>query len=143
MGRNPDDIKVLFLVIITLAPSMEEALAKRDKMAKSAEFVEQTLALVSAITDIDFTKFDLDKPLPKLTTNGEQGSLDKFTQFDSGKTLRQLAYESTEFESSIELIGTPRRSGQTDGRDHRGGWRRRIPDHDSQPAHQPDSKSSK
>jgi long-chain alkane monooxygenase len=107
MGRNPDDIKVLYLVIPTLAPSMEEAIAKRDKMARTEEFVEQTLALVSAITDIDFTKFELDKPLPKLTTNGEQGSLDKFTQFDSGKTLRQLAYESTEFESSIELIGSP------------------------------------
>ncbi len=106
-GRNPDDIKVLFLVIPTLGSTMEEALAKRDKMASSPAFVEQTLALVSAITDIDFSKFDLDSPVPPLTTNGEQGSLDKFTQFDSGKTLRQLAYESTEFESSIELIGTP------------------------------------
>jgi alkanesulfonate monooxygenase SsuD/methylene tetrahydromethanopterin reductase-like flavin-dependent oxidoreductase (luciferase family) len=49
----------------------------------------------------------LDSPLPKLTTNGEQGSLDKFAQWGSNKTLRQLAYESTEFESSIELLGSP------------------------------------
>lgn len=106
-GRNPDDVKVLFLVILTLGSTMEDARAKRDRMASSPEFVEQTLALVSAITDIDFSKFELDSPLPPLTTNGEQGSLDKFTQFDSGKTLRQLTYEATEFESSIELIGTP------------------------------------
>jgi len=106
-GRNPDDIKVLFLVIPNLGATKEEARARRDVMAKSPEFVEQTLALVSAITDIDFTKYDLDSPLPKLTTNGEQGSLDKFAQWGSNKTLRQLTYESTEFESSIELLGSP------------------------------------
>jgi long-chain alkane monooxygenase len=106
-GRNPDDIKVLYLVICNLGATEAEARAKRETMAKSPAFVEQTLALVSAITDIDFLKYDLDKPLPKLTTNGEQGSLDKFAQWGTNKTLRQLTYESTEFESSIELIGTP------------------------------------
>jgi hypothetical protein len=49
----------------------------------------------------------VDSPLPHLTTQGEQGSLDKFQQSGSGKTLRQLIYESSEFESSIELLGTP------------------------------------
>lgn len=106
-GRNPDDIKVLFLVIPTLAETKQEAYAKRDKLSKSTAFVDQTLSLISAITDIDFSKFDMDKPLPHLTTNGEQGSLDKFQQTGSGKTLRHLVYESAEFESSIELIGTP------------------------------------
>ena len=106
-GRNPDDIKVLFLVIPNLGVTEADARARRDVMAKSPEFVEQTLALVSAITDIDFSKFDLDSPLPKLTTNGEQGSLDKFAQWGSNKTLRQLTYESTEFSSSIELLGSP------------------------------------
>ena len=48
---------------------------------------------------------DLDKPLPKLTTNGEQGSLDKFAQWGSGKTLRQLAMER--FSAGVDLIGTP------------------------------------
>ena len=33
--------------------------------------------------------------------------LDKFAQWGTNKTLRQLTYESTEFESSIELIGIP------------------------------------
>lgn len=106
-GRNPDDIKVLFLVIPTLAETHEEALAKKERMISSQAFAEQTLGLISAITDIDFSKFDLDSPLPHLTTNGEQGSLDKFQQWGSGKTLRQLTYESSEFESSIDLLGTP------------------------------------
>lgn len=106
-GRNPDDVKVLFLVIPTLAETKEAAYAKRDELSKSTAFVDQTLSLISAITDIDFSKYDMDQPLPHLTTNGEQGSLDKFQQPGSGKTLRQLVYESAEFESSIELCGTP------------------------------------
>ncbi len=106
-GRNPDDIKVLFLVIPTLAETHEEALAKKERLVSSQAFIEQTLGLISAITDIDFSKFELDSPLPHLTTQGEQGSLDKFQQWGSGKTLRQLIYESSEFESSIELLGTP------------------------------------
>lgn len=106
-GRNPDDIKVLFLVIPTIAETKEAAYSRRDELSKSLPFVDQTLSLLSAITDIDFSKFEMDQPLPHLTTNGEQGSLDKFQQSGSGKTLRQLVYESAEFESSIELIGTP------------------------------------
>ena len=106
-GRNPDDLKVLFLVVPTLAETMEEAYAKRERMIHSPAFIEQTLGLISAITDIDFSTYDLDSVLPHLSTNGEQGSLDKFQQWGSGKTLRQLVYESSEFASSIELIGTP------------------------------------
>ncbi len=106
-GRNPDDLKVLFLVVPTLAETEEEAYAKRDRFINSQDFVEQTLGLISAITDIDFAKYDLDSKLPHLTTNGEQGSLDKFQQWGSGKTLRELVHDSSEFASSIELIGTP------------------------------------
>ena len=106
-GRNPDDVKVLFLVIPTLAETKEAAYARRDDLSKSTAFVEQTLSLLSAITDIDFAAFPMDEPLPHLTTNGEQGSLDKFQQPGSGKTLRQLVYESAEFESSIPLCGSP------------------------------------
>ena len=47
----------------------------------------------------------MDKPLPKLTTNGESGALDKFQQWGSGKTLRQLASER--YDNGLNLIGTP------------------------------------
>jgi alkanesulfonate monooxygenase SsuD/methylene tetrahydromethanopterin reductase-like flavin-dependent oxidoreductase (luciferase family) len=40
-----------------------------------------------------------------VTTNGERGSLEKFVQRGSGKTLRQLATEGVS--RSIELVGTP------------------------------------
>jgi FMN-dependent oxidoreductase (nitrilotriacetate monooxygenase family) len=104
-GRNPDDIKVLFLIYPTLADAKEAAYEKHQRLISSPGFVERALSSISAITDIDFAKFDLDQPLPQLTTNGEQGSLDKFAQWGSGKTLRQLAQER--FTAEVELIGTP------------------------------------
>jgi long-chain alkane monooxygenase len=104
-GRNPDDMKVLFLVYPLLADTDEEAHAKHQRMVNSPAFIEAALAAIGTVTDIDFSQFDLDKPLPHLTTNGEQGSLDKFAQWGSGKTLRQLASER--FDAGLSMIGSP------------------------------------
>lgn len=105
-GRNPDDIKVLFLVYPVLGETMEDAEAKFDRMTSTPAFIEAGLASIGTVTDIDFSKFDLDAPLPeKLTTNGEQGSLDKFQQWGTGKTLRQLTRER--YDSALRLVGTP------------------------------------
>jgi alkanesulfonate monooxygenase SsuD/methylene tetrahydromethanopterin reductase-like flavin-dependent oxidoreductase (luciferase family) len=105
-GRNPDDIKVLFLVYPFLGETAEEARAKYRRLTTSDWFIQAVLAATGTTSDIDFSQFDLDKPLPgKLTTNGEQGSLDKFQQWGTGKTLRQLASER--FESGLDLVGTP------------------------------------
>jgi FMN-dependent oxidoreductase (nitrilotriacetate monooxygenase family) len=107
-GRNPDDIKVLFLVYPVLAETDDEAYAKRERLVSSPQFIERALASVSTVTDIDFSQFDLDQPLPRLTTNGEQGSLDKFAQWGSGKTLRQIARERFwSVPSDVEFIGSP------------------------------------
>ena len=105
-GRDPDDIKVLFLVYPTLGETSTEAKEKHRRMVTAPAFVEASLAASGATSDIDFSQFDLDQPLPcRLTTNGEQGSLDKFQQWGSAKTLRQLASER--FDSELDLIGTP------------------------------------
>jgi FMN-dependent oxidoreductase (nitrilotriacetate monooxygenase family) len=104
-GRDPDAIKVLFLIYPVLGDTTEEALARHQRMVSSDWFVEAALASIGTVTDIDFSQYDLDAELPRLTTNGEQGSLDKFAQWGSGKTLRQLAGER--FESGLYLIGTP------------------------------------
>ncbi|WP_428535477.1 NtaA/DmoA family FMN-dependent monooxygenase [Rhodopila sp.] len=104
-GRNPDDVKVLFLVYPILGETDAEAEARHQRMVNSPGFVEAALAAVGTVTDIDFSGFDLDQPLPRLTTNGEQGSLDKFAQWGSGKTLRQLAQER--FDAGIPMIGSP------------------------------------
>jgi FMN-dependent oxidoreductase (nitrilotriacetate monooxygenase family) len=104
-GRDPDAIKILFLVYPFLADTTEEARAKYQRMADSPAFIDAALASIGTITDIDFSVFDLDQELPRLTTNGESAALDKFAQWGSGKTLRQLVADR--FESGLELIGTP------------------------------------
>jgi FMN-dependent oxidoreductase (nitrilotriacetate monooxygenase family) len=104
-GRNPDDVKVLYLVYPILGETSEEAKAKHQRMVGDPGFIEAAIASVGSITDIDFSQFDLEAPLPRITTNGEQGSLDKFAQWGSGKTLRQLASER--FDSGLNLVGTP------------------------------------
>jgi alkanesulfonate monooxygenase SsuD/methylene tetrahydromethanopterin reductase-like flavin-dependent oxidoreductase (luciferase family) len=107
MGRNPDDIKVLFLVAPFLGETDEDARDKFTEHVTSPAFIEFALAKQGSFTDVDFSKYELDQPLPgKLTTNGEQGSLDKFQQFGTGKTLRQLVADGGT-SSSIELVGTP------------------------------------
>ncbi|MFI5904631.1 NtaA/DmoA family FMN-dependent monooxygenase [Streptomyces cyaneofuscatus] len=108
-GRDPDEIKVLFCVTPTLGETLEEAEAKQARMVASPRFTQNILAQISSLTEIDFMQFELDEPLPrKLVTNGEQGSLDKFQQWGSGKTLRQLAVDGAGgLVSSVELIGTP------------------------------------
>jgi len=107
MGRNPDDIKVLFLVAPLMGETDEEARDKFTRLVTSSAFIEHVLAKFGSFTDIDFSRYELDRPLPgKLVTNGEQGSLDKFQQFGSGKTLRQLVADGGT-SSSIELVGTP------------------------------------
>jgi alkanesulfonate monooxygenase SsuD/methylene tetrahydromethanopterin reductase-like flavin-dependent oxidoreductase (luciferase family) len=92
-----------------LGETEEIAQAKHNRMLNASYFIDDMLASVSAITDIDFSKFDLDTPLPeRLITNGEQGSLDKFQQWGSGKTLRELVVDGAGgLCSSVELIGTP------------------------------------
>ncbi|BBZ32364.1 NtaA/DmoA family FMN-dependent monooxygenase [Mycolicibacterium confluentis] len=105
-GRDPDEIKVLFIAMPVLAATTEEAKAANLRNMSSDRAVENILAGFSFVTDIDFSQFPLDEVPPQdLTTNGEQSSLDMFLQRGSGKTLRQLAMDY--ISPPIELVGTP------------------------------------
>ena len=133
-GRNPDDIKVLFLIYPVLGDTAEEAELKYKRMTNSPAFVEAALASIGTVTDIDFSQFDLDAELPRLTTNGEQGSLDKFAQWGSGKTLRQLTSER--YDGGLRLVGTPDAVADKMGRGDGGDRRRWLPDQHAVPADQ-------
>lgn len=108
-GRDPDEIKVLFCVTPTVGETEQDARDKQARTVSSPTFIQDILAQVSALTEIDFARFGLDEPLPyRLTTNGEQGTLDKFQQWGSGKTLRELVIDGAGgLVSSIDLVGTP------------------------------------
>jgi len=82
---------VLYLVAPVVADTDQEAEEKLQRWSSMS--IERVLAMISSITEVDFARFDLDQPLPSVTTNGERGSLEKFVQAGSGKTLRQLAMD--------------------------------------------------
>jgi FMN-dependent oxidoreductase (nitrilotriacetate monooxygenase family) len=108
-GRNPDDVKVLFVITPILGETEQDARDKYARIHDSPSYIETILAAKSHAIDFDLSQFDLDQPLPDdlTTTNASQGSLNKFVQPGSGKTLRQLVHEMGGLADSIELISTP------------------------------------
>jgi FMN-dependent oxidoreductase (nitrilotriacetate monooxygenase family) len=105
-GRKPDDCKVLFLVSPMVDETVELAHAKARRWIEDPLYIEWVLTEMAAITEVDFSQFDLDEPLPDdLTTNGERGTLEAFMQRGSGKTLRELI--GLGLVDTVELIGTP------------------------------------
>jgi alkanesulfonate monooxygenase SsuD/methylene tetrahydromethanopterin reductase-like flavin-dependent oxidoreductase (luciferase family) len=107
-GRDPDSCKVLFQIAPVLGDTQEEAEEKkRRRDAPTDERTLMILGLLAGVTEIDFTQFDLDAPLPKVTTEGHRGMLDEFLKMADGRTLRQVASEWTF--SSVELVGPAER----------------------------------
>jgi FMN-dependent oxidoreductase (nitrilotriacetate monooxygenase family) len=106
-GRNPDDVKVLYIVQPVIGETEEEARAKFHQIFGMDDplQVEQTLGIISAVTEIDFFQFDLDKEMPEgVTTNGHQSILDDFIARNKGKTLRQALPERARL--GPEIVGT-------------------------------------
>jgi FMN-dependent oxidoreductase (nitrilotriacetate monooxygenase family) len=108
-GRDPDRCKVLFLVAPIIGETEQEAQEQQCLRAvRAAAQVPQRLAHLGKITNIDFGRFDLDKPLPDdVTTNGHQQTLDEFRRKYAGKTLREAMSDHSASDLSIDLVGTP------------------------------------
>lgn len=108
LGRNPDTIKLLFLVAPIIAETEEDAQAQKRRRAEWAiKRMDQRLAHFSKITNIDFAALDLDAPVGELTTNGHQQSLAEFKKRAAGRTLRQTMGDYDSTVQSVELVGTP------------------------------------
>lgn len=104
-GRNPDDVKVLFLVTPIIGETDAEAQARAERFyAPTDENVRRRLVHLSS-GDMDFSKVAWDEPLPEtLSTNGIQSSLETWRKIANGRTVRELA--ALRFES-VKLVGTP------------------------------------
>lgn len=101
-GRDPDRIKVLYLITPIVDESRENAEARRRAQLDDAErHIEAHLASLSRTSGIDFSKFDIDEPLPELMSNGHQTLVAQY----AGRTLREIS-GSGKMLSDVELIGT-------------------------------------
>lgn len=102
-GRNPDHIKVLFLVAPIVDEYKDSAIARKEgRLHEAKTHMDFYLAHMSRLTGIDFSKFDLDEKLPALHSNGHQTVAAAFV----GRTPRQIV-EAGRSLSDADLVGTP------------------------------------
>jgi alkanesulfonate monooxygenase SsuD/methylene tetrahydromethanopterin reductase-like flavin-dependent oxidoreductase (luciferase family) len=102
-GRNPDDIKVLFLIAPIVDEYQDSANARKQARIEDANtHPDFYLANLSRLTGIDFSKYDLDEQLPALTTNGHQTVAAGL----SGRTLREILQTGRSLRD-VDLVGTP------------------------------------
>lgn len=104
-GRNPDDVKVLYMVTPIIGETQEEAEAKAARYYEATDAaIHRRLIMLSG--DIDFSSFDLDKPIPdNLETDGSQSILETLRTWAAGRTIRETV--SSERNESVRLVGTP------------------------------------
>jgi FMN-dependent oxidoreductase (nitrilotriacetate monooxygenase family) len=93
-GRRISDLKVLFATSVILGDTMQDAQDRRARMVAALEGqMEAKMAQMSYLSMIDFSKFDLDAPLPKLTTNASRASFEAHISGEGPRTLRQILLE--------------------------------------------------
>jgi FMN-dependent oxidoreductase (nitrilotriacetate monooxygenase family) len=105
-GRQPADCKVLFNTSVVVGETMDDAKYKRARMTAALEkTIDVRLAGMSYLTMIDFSKFDLDKPLPTVTTNASRASFEAYLSGDGSKTLREMMLDPGS--GGLDFVGTP------------------------------------
>lgn len=107
-GRDPDELTVLFVVQPIVTANAEETAsvrAKRSELTQAA--IDEALQSISYLSGVDFKQFDLDRPLPELTTNSNQGTLDNFVKSaPAGSTVREILQKRANGDG-LAVIGTP------------------------------------
>jgi FMN-dependent oxidoreductase (nitrilotriacetate monooxygenase family) len=107
-GRDPDSCKVLFIVAPILGETMREAQEKAELMSQATdELAEYALGHLSALTENDFSVYDLDEPVPTVTTNGHRSTLADFLSLDEGNTTPLREHAAAWTINSLPLVGTP------------------------------------
>ncbi|WP_353807644.1 NtaA/DmoA family FMN-dependent monooxygenase [Agromyces sp. SYSU T00194] len=113
-GRDPDSMKIMFIVTPILGESEKEVRALTELAERPDDVrVEATLGHLSSLTENDFSTYDLDAIVPEVTTNGHRSTLESFLARGQGKTLRQIASEWNL--NCVDLVGTPESVAQKMG----------------------------
>jgi len=106
-GRDPDSIKVLFVVNPVVTANAEETASVRAARAELTQAaIDEALQSISYLSGVDFKAFDLDAPLPELSTNSNQGTLDNFVKSaPAGSTLREILQVRAR-KDGLAIVGT-------------------------------------
>ncbi|MBY3986931.1 NtaA/DmoA family FMN-dependent monooxygenase [Rhodococcus fascians] len=104
-GRDPDSCKIMFIVNPVLGETDREAQDKHERtLAGFRNDIDVNLASMSYASGIDFSKFDLDAPIPAIETNAGRATMALIGANTTGMTLREAA--SSDIRKSVPLIGT-------------------------------------
>jgi FMN-dependent oxidoreductase (nitrilotriacetate monooxygenase family) len=107
-GRDPDAVTVLFVVNpIPTTNAEHTALVRAARAELTQAAIDEQLQSISYLTNTDFARFDLDAPLPELTTNSNQGTLDNFVRSaPAGATLREILAARAKADG-LAVVGSP------------------------------------
>jgi len=105
-GRSPSECKVMFCTSVVLGETMQEAFDWKQRIdAALAENFEPRLAQLSFLSGIDFSRFDLDAPLPDIHTNASRSLTMLYTHGTGARTLREAL--SDPGSGGVDFVGTP------------------------------------
>ena len=96
-GRNPDDLKVFFIVKPVIGQTEEQIQQKLEALKNPAEStIHAALSALSARMNFDLSQFNLDEPVPHIdekSIKGGQTTLSRFYTAGRRPTLREIAIE--------------------------------------------------
>lgn len=105
-GRDPREIKLLFICDVHVFATQAEAIAfDKARYDDHDANIAANLYALTYSTGIDFTAFDLNEPMPEVTTNNAQSVLQHMTAGSKGKTLREHLQHP--ISQSVSFVGTP------------------------------------
>jgi FMN-dependent oxidoreductase (nitrilotriacetate monooxygenase family) len=105
-GRDPSSCKIFFSIKPVMGETEQMAKEMWDRNYQNSS-VEKGLSYLSGTMNVDFSKFDLDKPLPPdLPVSGMIGKLLQHTQANKTLTLREIAKHEGMSET-YPICGTP------------------------------------
>jgi FMN-dependent oxidoreductase (nitrilotriacetate monooxygenase family) len=90
-GREPEECKLLFSFSTVLGETEKAAAETKQRLDRAAASdIEARLAAMSYASGVDFSKFDLDQPVPPITTNAAQATTRALTAAPGARTLREV-----------------------------------------------------
>jgi FMN-dependent oxidoreductase (nitrilotriacetate monooxygenase family) len=105
-GRDPDEIKVVFLTPVNIYPEGDGP--KEMTEAEKVNAFEHNIVMASSSLDIDFSLYDLDGPVPQdLSAGGHTSALDHMKKAgrEEGKSIRDL-FSTGKGGSGMDFSGT-------------------------------------
>ena len=113
-GRNPDDILFFLYAKVITADSEAAVQQKHDDYLSNVRY-EGALALLSGWAGIDFSQYELDKPLEYIETNAVRAVMQGLIRPDSERkwTLRDLMKLVGLSGGGPLLMGTPEKLAET------------------------------